>query len=355
MNADGSGITQLTFDVGVSNTSAHWIRQVAPANDDFANATGIASLPFTAVAQLPLASVEPGEPTPCATPYGPVSKTVWYSFTPTETQSITAGIGNTSVSPVVAAYTGNAVGNLTELGCLVFGGSVTFRAQAGTTYHFLVGGLFGQSGSVEFRLAVTPPPVASFFFFPGDPSIFDAIQFYDTSFDPGGLGIATRAWQFGDGGSGSDCCPTHRYAADGSYTIQLVVTTPDGRTASTSQPVLVRTHDVAITRFSAPNAASSGQTRQISVGVNSKRYAETVEVQLFKSVPGGYQSVGSLTQSVPVRAANRTTDFNFSYTFTAADAQLGKVTFRAVANLLGARDALSADNEAVAPTTKVNR
>ena len=46
---------------------------------------------------------------------------------------------------------------------------------------------------------------------------------------------------------------------------------------------------------------------------------------------------------------------NFSYTFTSAEAQIGKVTFRAVANLSGARDALPADNEAVAAPTKVGR
>jgi len=102
-------------------------------------------------------------------------------------------------------------------------------------------------------------------------------------------------------------------------------------------------------------AASSGQTRQLSVALSTKRYSETVEVQLYKSVPNGSEFVGSRTQSVPVRSSNRTTDFNFSYTFTGADAQLGKVTFKAIDFLLGARDALPADNEAVAPPTKVNR
>src|SRR2546427_5746905 len=36
----------------------------------------------------------------------------------------------------------------------------------------------------------------------------------------------------------------------------------------------VRTHDVAVTKFATPNAASSGQTRRIVVSVNSKRYTE---------------------------------------------------------------------------------
>ena len=72
--------------------------------------------------------------------------------------------------------------------------------------------------------------------------------------------------------------------------MQLTVTTHDGRTAVASQTVNVRTHDVAITRFATPNAASSGQTRRIVVSITSKRYDETVDVQLFRSVPGASSS-----------------------------------------------------------------
>ena len=110
-----------------------------------------------------------------------------------------------------------------------------------------------------------------------------------------------------------------------------------------------------VTRFATPNAASSGQTRRIVVSLNSKRYAETVEVQLFRSVPGGFQQFGSLTQFVPMNPKNGTTEFAFSYTFTGDDAQIGKVTFRAVAVVAGVRDALPADNEAIASPTKVSR
>jgi hypothetical protein len=49
-----------------------------------------------------------------------------------------------------------------------------------------------------------------------------------------------------------------------------------------------------------------------------------------------------------VRPASRTTQITFSYTFTSADASVGKVTFKAVAFLLDARDALPTDNEAIA-------
>src|SRR5947208_256037 len=64
--------------------------------------------------------------------------------------------------------------------------------------------------------------------------------------------------------------------------------------------------------------------------------------------------VGSYQQSVPVYSANRTTTFSFSYTFTNDDAAVGKVTFQAVATIMGARDALPADNTAMASPTKVS-
>jgi hypothetical protein len=55
-----------------------------------------------------------------------------------------------------------------------------------------------------------------------------------------------------------------------------------------------------------------------------------------------------------LRGANRTTPFSFNYTFTSDDAAIGKVTFKAIANLVSARDALPADNEAIASPTKVS-
>ncbi len=324
-----------------------------PANDNFADATPIGQLSFTDNEDLISASTEDGEPVPCN---GTAAATVWYSFKPMAGGAISA-YAATQFGGFVAVYTGDKLDALNQIACLSSGNVLTLTAEAGVTYYFQVGAYDQlQQGLMEFNLYVTPAPIASFGSSPSDPSLFDLISFYNSSYDPGQVGIESQSWNFGDGATDTAWSPTHQYRADGDYTVSLEVWTHDGRSASTSQIVQVKTHDVAITKFTAPSAAASRQTRTITVGINSKRYPENVEVQIMKSVPGyGYQNIGWVTQSVPVRSANRTTVFTFNYTFTSDDARIGKVTFRAVAAIVGARDALPGDNEAIALPTKVSR
>jgi|RhiMetdeSRZDD1v2_1073273.scaffolds.fasta_scaffold23332_6 PKD repeat protein len=322
-----------------------------PPNDDFADAAVIPSLPYTNVVDNTGAASEASEPAPSCVGSVPTGS-VWYAYTPSASGSVSARVSG-PFSTAVAAYTGSGIDGLSQVGCRSFGSLLTMHVDAGTTYHFQAGGMFGGRGTLQFSLDVTPAPVANMSFNPGDPSVYDTVQFFSNSFDPGEVGIESLAWTFGDGDTGEGCCPTHRYPADGEYTVGLTVTTFDGRTARTERIVEVRTHDVTIAKLTVPQSASVGQTRQLSVGVSNKRYGESVQVQLFKSGPGGFQLVGTLTQSVPVRGGGRTTEFKYSYTFTSDDAALGKVTFEAVASIVGARDALPTDNEVTALPTKV--
>jgi len=201
-----------------------------------------------------------------------------------------------------------------------------------------------------------PAPIVQINYYPSDPSKFDTIQFFDSSYDPGQQGIQLRSWDFGDGATATVYNPAHAYGADGDYTVTLTVTTVDGRTGSASQNVSVKTHDVAITKFKVPQNGAVGHTGQITVGIRNTQYPENVRVELYKGVPGSYQGfeqIGYLQGFVPVRT-NRTTDYDFSYTFTNDDARIGKVTFKAVATLTNGRDALPADNEAIA-TTRIGK
>jgi PKD repeat protein len=322
---------------------------VGPGNDSFASATPIGSLPFADTQDLSTATVQPGEPSPgCFS----TNNTVWYSFTPSTTQSVTATLNQYGTG--IAAYSGSSLTGLSQKGCAVTQ-PLTFRAQAGTTYYVQVGAWCCNGfGPVTFTLDVAPNPVAQFSWSPSDPSIFDTIQFSDNSYDPAGAGLSAWAWDFGDGTTSTLEYPAHRYAADGTYTVRLTVTTSDGRTASTSQSLQVQTHDVAITRLAVPKSVHVGQTIAVNVYLQDSRYPETVQVDLYKSVPGGFSQMGSLTQSVPVKLAGQTTRFAFTYTVTSDDKALGKITFRADATIIGHRDADPADNELLSTPVAVS-
>lgn len=314
-------------------------------NDNFADARSIPGVPFSDTADFTFASREAFEPAFCIFQ----SRTVWYRFTPTQTQAVAFGV-QAPFFDAVTVYQGTSLENLSFVRC-GFGGTTAFTAIAGQTYYFQVSS--DQPGTAIFFLQPPPPPQANFGTNPFDPSSFDLVQFFDQSFDPVGIGIQTQQWDFGDGATATGPFPTHRYAADGDYQVTLTVTTFDGRTGSITRTLQVRTHDVAITRFATPATGMTGKTSRISVDIKSNRYPETVQVQLFKSVPGGYQLVSTSVQTLPTR--DRVTTLLFSYTFTPDDAVIGKVTFRAVATILGARDALPADNEAIGNPTKVIR
>jgi PKD repeat protein len=344
---------------GSGNLQLNLVELPRPANDDFAKATLVSlPLPFDDTVDTQYASWQSGEPTPSCASYGPGSRSVWYAFTPETSGSVSARIPSAAFTPVLAAYTGNSLNNLTQIGCQTSSNLLTFHANAGTTYYFQIGNYYSweSGGFMQFHLDVAPQPVAGFYYSPSDPSVFDTIQFYDASYDPGQAGIQSYAWDFGDGTTSTSSYPTHKYAKDGDYTVQLSITTVDGRTASTTQIVSVRTHDVAITKLAAPNAASAGQTRSIVVSISSKKYTETVRVDLYKSIPGGFEFIGSVTLDVPASSTKRSVAFNFSYTFTSSDANIGKVTFKAIATIVNARDSYPSDNEAISsPPTKISR
>lgn len=69
--------------------------------------------------------------------------------------------GSELQAPLLAVYTGQALGGLTKvtssngLACGGFGSRVTFTATAGTTYRIQVGGfwIFGAEGSITLNLS----------------------------------------------------------------------------------------------------------------------------------------------------------------------------------------------------------
>jgi PKD repeat protein len=354
--------------VAFLGVSVSTVMAFPPGNDNFINATTIDlnSLPFNQFVNITEAGTEPGEPQYCSYSY----QTIWYKVV--ATAGVWLNVNTTGGSFPYGSYVnvyrdmGSGLSGLSFVACA--GGSsngVTFLAarpeSTSVTAYYIQAQAPCCFVSGDLRVNVSqvpaPVPIAGFYFYPSDASIFDSVQFYDNSSDPGQVGIQTFGWDFGDGTTAAVCCPQHLFPADGDYNVLHTVTTFDGRTASVSHIVSVKTHDVAITRFRVPSTGAPGQNRPITVSVMNTRYPETVRVDLYKSGTGGFgafQQIGYLELAVPVRS-NKATDFNFSYTFTNDDALIGKVTFKAIASIVGVRDVLAADNEMISPPVRVSK
>ncbi|MGB9004989.1 MAG: PPC domain-containing protein [Candidatus Aminicenantales bacterium] len=134
-----------------------------PANDDFASALAVTTLPATFSLQTGGATTETGEPSPgCAS----IINTVWYSYAPGVTKPVTVTTSGSGFDTVVGVYTGAALASLTPVACNDNSGgtpqaSASFTAQASTTYWIQVGSVagnpLGESGPLSLAIVVTPP------------------------------------------------------------------------------------------------------------------------------------------------------------------------------------------------------
>ena len=332
------------------------VTEVAPpSNDAFADAENVSALPFSEAGDMTAATIEAGEPQ--ASPYYPPPASVWYRFTPAASGSVTAS----GSGVMIAAYSGSEIDELTLIDALEMGYGVplTLRVATGEPVYFQLvpgfGGGGGLYGPFNFSVYETPSPDVNFGVSIYDPSIFDPVTFYSFVGDPVGIGVTQYQWSFGDGSTSTDPNPSHRYSTDGSYEVTLTGTTSDGRSASRTYPLEVRTHDISVLWFTTPGKARVGRTYTIMVGVGNTRYTEPdVQVVLSKSTPTGFQQIAALAQPVPKMGSKKTTVYSFTYTFTEDDLVAGKVTFQAQ-TFMAFRDALQGDNSAISKAAQVTR
>jgi PKD repeat protein len=96
-----------------------------------------------------------------------------------------------------------------------------------------------QARDVSATFVANLPPTAAFLSAPAAPRTDDAVDFDGrSSSDPDGS-IATYAWDFGDGTTGSGATPTHAYATAGIYRVTLTVTDDMGDTGTVAHEVMV--------------------------------------------------------------------------------------------------------------------
>nr|WP_225958112.1 PKD domain-containing protein [Amycolatopsis lexingtonensis] len=324
------------------------------ANDDYANAQPVPSLPFSAQPDFSVASYEADEPESTCQFEGNLVPSVWYAYTNTgEAKSVTA---RTTGDGAVSVYTGNSLPELKQVACKndSFGPPTAFRAATGTTYYVRVTGPSQTYNPTTLFLDDAPALDPSISQSPSYPTVYDNVSFSAESWNDIDKPM-TVSWDFGDGATApaTTGSVSHHYANDGTYPVTLHATSPDGRTATKTTQVTVTTHDVGIAKFTVPTAARAGESKPISVDVSNTRYTETATVVLSRNDGPYWREIATLTLTVPARST-KTVRFPFAYTFTPDDAVDGKVTFRAELKLdYPLRDARLSDNEVIAIATTV--
>ncbi len=327
---------------------------VPPApNDDFATGPAV-TVPGQYAGDLTVASAEPGEVKPSCDPAA--ERSVWFRFTPDRTRPVSVR-AMYDWGPGITVYRGTAADALSEVDCVASGDRrpAVFSGVAGETYRIRVADDVDAASLYNIELEVAPPLSPWVNTYPDTPTVYSDVTMTPSTGDSLNRPFVSGEVRFGDGGSApiTGAPITHRYAADGTYRVEVTGSTADGRTGTGAGTLKVETHDVALSDFVVPAKARVDDTKQIKVSVANARYDETVTVTLYRLNDQGtyYQQVGQSEQWVPA-AAGRKTVFPFAYTYTAADVAAGKAAFKVVASIDAPYpgDARPEDNELLGTT-----
>ena len=143
------------------------------------------------------------------------------------------GSGSSDLDGLITAWAWNFGDGMTGSGMTA---THTYTASGSYSVTLTVTDNEALTGSITKTVTVTynNPPVASF-------SVTkDYLEvFVDASASTDDFGIASYAWSYGDGGSGSGVMDSHAYAAAGTYTVSLTVVDTGGKSATTSKSVSV--------------------------------------------------------------------------------------------------------------------
>ena len=164
-NLDPADIARLRNDPSVISVEPDQRISInsAPDNDNFADATGIAGTSGNITGTTRSATRETGEPRPLSV-WGSSGSSIWYSWTATDTGTLSLSTVGSNYDTMLAIYTGSAVGALTVLpnganddaGTGLLTSSVGVNVTAGTTYRIVIDGYGRNSGRTKLNWLLTP-------------------------------------------------------------------------------------------------------------------------------------------------------------------------------------------------------
>ncbi|HPS82749.1 MAG TPA: PKD domain-containing protein, partial [Bacteroidales bacterium] len=128
-----------------------------------------------------------------------------------------------------------------------FGDGYTSVSAGGAFHQYTAPGMYGINLSVSSNhgctaavsfpnyIQVYPNPIASFYYFPTNPSLSDpGVNMVDIS-----VGAGSWNWDFGDGESSTEQSPMHEFPNSGNYDITLIAGNSFGCYDTTSLPIHV--------------------------------------------------------------------------------------------------------------------
>ncbi|MFS8099516.1 PKD domain-containing protein [Lentzea alba] len=316
------------------------LRSVAsPANDNFADAHRVTSLPFIGdKPDLQAATVEPGEPFAPGCTASEHAGSVWYSYTPTRTEYVlTEMMSQRDSGPSLSVHEGTSLADLRPISCGdTWDSDRVVQMIAGKTYYLQFRDYpEWPDYRAEPMMSVAPELQTSLPEY-GSQSTYDPVHFDLLVRNDYPSARAVHEWDFGDG---TTLPPTelrvqsHRYTKDGTYTVTIRSRTPEGRTATTSTTIEVSTHNVEVTKLVVPATARAGETHPINAAVKSHHGAERVVILLHRVYPGGSEApAGERWIELPAQPA-MSTFIQFHYRFTEEDVRLGTLGFTVRAQL----------------------
>jgi PKD repeat protein len=157
---------------------------------------------------------------------------------------------------------------------------------------------FGRNASATKTVTIGAGvgPTADFVFSPTAPVANQAVNFNAAaSKAPAGASIAGYSWDFGDGTSGAGLTASHAYAANGGYTVTLVVTDSTGKTATKSTTVTVGNDSPTAVFTVSPTAPTAGVNVNFNGSQSTAIPGRTIVSYTWSFGDGGTASGQSVT------------------------------------------------------------